>query len=60
MAPEKPDVFERKEKSPERDARHREFEEAKEDLQRRARESDQPKHPEERTSAEYEGQEPSD
>ncbi len=60
MAQERSDVFEREGKPPSRDTGQQEYDEAKEELQRRAARSEQPKHPEERTSAEYEGKEPSD
>jgi hypothetical protein len=60
MAQERSDVFEREGKPSGRDEGQQEFNEAKEDLQRRAAESEQPKHPTERTSPEYEGKEPSD
>jgi hypothetical protein len=59
MPQEKSGVFEREGKPPAQE-NSKEFEDAKEELQRRAGESEQPKHPEERTSAEYEGKEPTD
>jgi hypothetical protein len=60
MAQERSDVFEREGKPPPRDERQTQSEEAKRDLQRHAQESENPKHPGEATSAEYEGKEPSD
>jgi hypothetical protein len=59
MPQEKSDIFKREGKPPARED-SKGFEDAKEELQRRAAESEQPKHPEERTSAEYEGKEPTD
>ncbi|QRK05363.1 hypothetical protein JQX13_34980 [Archangium violaceum] len=60
MGQERSDVFDREGKPPARDDTQQDFEEAKRELQRRAGESEQPKHPDERTSPEYEGKEPSD
>jgi hypothetical protein len=60
MAQGKSDVFHKEGKPVQKDAAQQDFEDAKRELQRGASESEEPKHPNEPTSPEYEGKEPAD